>query len=55
MMIMLESNALARISAYMDKNRLNSALEAETSQNMAFEAILAEDAEKISNGQFGQT
>jgi hypothetical protein len=36
--IMTESNASARITAYMGENRLNMTLEADVQQNMAVEA-----------------
>lgn len=45
---------LAQTSAYMAKNRLNSALKAETLQNMYLEAI-TENFEKIGDVHFGQT
>lgn len=35
-----ESNSLARIFAYMAENRLDLTIEAETMQNMDFEAIV---------------
>ena len=35
---MTESNAWARITAYMAESRLNTALEADVQQNMAIEA-----------------
>ena len=49
-----ESNALAQTSAYMAENRLNSALKAETLQNMYLEGI-TENFEKIGDDHFGQT
>jgi hypothetical protein len=41
--IMTESNAWARITAYMAGSRLNTALEAEVQQNMAVEAKVEND------------
>lgn len=49
-----ESNSLAQISAYMYENRLNSALEAETFQNTAFE-VNVENSDNFGGGLNGQT
>jgi hypothetical protein len=40
---MTESNAWARITAYMAESRLNTALEADIQQNMATEAKVESD------------
>lgn len=49
-----ESNSLARISAYMAENRINSALEVEAFQNMALETNV-ENSDNLGGGLNGQT
>lgn len=49
-----ESNSLARISAYMDENRINSALEVEAFQNMALETNV-ENSDDFEGGLNGHT
>lgn len=50
----IESTSLARISAYMAKNRIKSALEDEISQDLDFEANV-ESSKNIGGGPMGQT
>ena len=48
---MTESNAWARITAYMAESRLNTALEAEVQQNLAVEAKVEKDGTNMSPTQ----
>lgn len=49
-----ESRSLAQISAYMAENRINLALEADVSHNMAFETNV-KSSDNRGGGPMGQT
>lgn len=53
MKMTVESNSLARISIYMAENKINSAMEAETLENMAFEANV-ENSDNLRGGQMAR-
>lgn len=53
--IMTDLSVFARILAYMAKNRIKAALEADISQKVVVEATTFENLETKENGNFGQT
>lgn len=54
MRMIVKSRSLARILAYMAKNRINLSLEAEAKLNLAFEANV-ESSEELGGGPMVQT